>query len=366
MNKQEPSFINLVLIIWSLLMAVAVALTLTTPTSDKNKLYDEQIKATELSLSAMKSLNEYRDSLGIPLSLNDTYSCGLIGDRWSTITTTSGLLEAKKTSINPNFAAVFVDMFREAGLRGGEQVGLIMSGSFPALNISAMAALQTYKLDPCIMVSIGASSYGANNPQLTYFDMAEYLWRAGVFTNRIDYVSLGGSNDAGDDFFSSTDKEAIMSRIDTSGITFINESNYAENIALRTEKIIKKCPDIKLLINIGGNLVSMGKDEDGFTGKNGLIVSSYLKVSEEKSTENMGLLDTFLSKGVNVIQMLNIKGIALEYGLKYNAAVIPEVGEGDVYYEEVYNLGIPIFGIVISIGLGIFYYYYRRKIMQLT
>ena len=74
---------------------------------------------------------------------------------------------------------------------------MTFSGSFPALNIAASAAAEAMNLKVLIMASIGASSYGANNPEFTYVDMAEYLYKEEVFSFRPEYVSIGGANDTG-------------------------------------------------------------------------------------------------------------------------------------------------------------------------
>ena len=59
--------------------------------------------------------------------------------------------------------------------------------------------------------------------------------------------------------------------------------------------------------------------------------------------------------------MLNIKGIAMDYGIPYNPDKIPEIGRSNAYYEVTYNLSIPIISIIVSAGLLIFYNIYRRK-----
>ena len=62
-------------------------------------------------------------ALGTPATLdqeNDPEASGLIGQEFTLTTTDRGVLEAKLTSVNPNFAAVFVEYFHELGLRPGD------------------------------------------------------------------------------------------------------------------------------------------------------------------------------------------------------------------------------------------------------
>ena len=56
--------------------------------------------------------------------------------------------------------------------------------------------------------------------------------------------------------------------------------------------------------------------------------------------------------------MLNLKNIAAKYGFKYGFNTLPEVGEGDSYYDKSYNLTYPIIAIVVVV---MFLIYYKKK-----
>ena len=78
--------------------------------------------------------------------------------------------------VDQNFdGSVLLDGTNLKDLKSGDEVGVFLSGSFPALNISVLCAIQEYGLKPCVMASIGASTYGANYPEFTILDMIEYL-----------------------------------------------------------------------------------------------------------------------------------------------------------------------------------------------
>jgi len=49
---------------------------------------------------------------------------GLIGPEWSELTTTLGDPEAKRTTINPNFAALVVHLLQEAGVQRGDTIAI--------------------------------------------------------------------------------------------------------------------------------------------------------------------------------------------------------------------------------------------------
>ena len=62
----------------------------------------------------------------------DSRHTGLIGPEWSEITTTLGDPEAKRTTINPNFAALIAHLLQEAGVKKGDTIAIGSSASFPA------------------------------------------------------------------------------------------------------------------------------------------------------------------------------------------------------------------------------------------
>ena len=75
--------------------------------AQKDKLLQEEILKEKINRG-----------LEIDKSL-DKNEIGLIGLEWSGITTTLGDIEAKRTSTNPDFAALLVKLFKEAGLKRG-------------------------------------------------------------------------------------------------------------------------------------------------------------------------------------------------------------------------------------------------------
>jgi hypothetical protein len=211
------------------------------------------------------------------------------------------------------------------------------------------------------MVSVGASSYGATNPAFTIFDMLQYLYQEKLINSKIDVVSLGGSSDIGENFGEFNDyydRDLLIERIKASDATFLYEKDFDKNIETRLKIINEKCKDVKLFVNIGGNSVGLGTNESAYYKSNGIIHSNKYKKSNS-SKEGEGLIEKFLRSGVNVIQMLNLKQITSDYGLKYGIDELPNVGDGDTYYEINYSLTYPIIAIITVlaylIGLSPFF-----------
>lgn len=73
-----------------------------------------------------------------------------------------GNLEAKRTSTNPNAAALVVHLLYQAGVRPGDRIAVNCSGSFPALILSVLCAMDAMELDGTVFCSVGASTYGAD------------------------------------------------------------------------------------------------------------------------------------------------------------------------------------------------------------
>src|SRR5690606_37474227 len=189
----------------------------------------------------------------------DPAGSGLIGSAMSAVTSDAGYLSAKQTSINPNFAAVVVRLLYAAGVEPGDTVAAGLSGSFPALNISVMAAMQVMDVRPIIISSASASQYGANDPEWLWIDMERLLQERGVFNYRSTAVSLGGLHDIGGGL-SEEGVRLLEQGINRSGLPRIAAKN-AEDSILRRMDLYRDAANgrhIAAYINVGGGAVSVG------------------------------------------------------------------------------------------------------------
>ena len=373
-RKEENKYFLLLYYILAIFITLAVVITLNTSSISIHRDYKIQINASNRSLHAMEVLKEKEEEVSKNYDYGDFYETyedkkyydnnnlktGMIGAEYTAITTTIGNLDSKITSLDPNFAAVYIKMFSELSLDKGDEVVINISGSFPMLDISCIMAAEEYGLKPYLMASVGASSFGATNPAFTIFDMLQYLYQQELISTKINVVSLGGSNDIGENFgeFNDyNDRNLIIDRISKSGITFLYEKDFDTNIEKRLQLIKETHKNVKLFINIGGNSVGIGINENAFYKSNGIIYSNkYKNINSSKSGE--GLIGKFLKSGVNAIQMLNLKNIASNYGLEYGFNKLPEVGQGESYYEKSYNLTYPIIAVVVVVT---FLLYYKKK-----
>ena len=271
-----------------------------------------------------------------------TRFASMIGDEYTFTTTTLGSLESKETSANPDFAALFVRWYIEAGLDSSSTIGLTMSGSFPSLGIAALAAAQTLGADVVVFSSLGASTYGANQPNMTWLDMESELREHGGLRTRSEIVTLGGENDNGGGMFE--DGAAMLhAAADRNGVTLYEPSALDKSILRKTATLMDR--KIDLLVNIGGNQASLGRCSHASTIPTGLHEHWHGCADEER-----GIITRLAEFGIPFVHVLNIKDIAGRYGMPISPG--PTIAESTALYsKEVVNPVGPIAGIVLVLGL---------------
>jgi poly-gamma-glutamate system protein len=305
MKKQGSSFL-----IFVLLLSIGLVLI-----SEKYSFIKRERKDSALMYRASALASEWFDIISrikkekgllSPESENLKYP-GLIGLEYSEITTTLGSLDAKYTANNPEFAALTVKFLSNAGIDSTSTVGVISSGSFPSLVISTLAAIQTLGAKVILISSLGASSYGANDPNATWIDMEKWLRENGGLKYRSSIVTLGAENDNGlglqDDGIVILEQAALRC-----GVTLFRPETYVQSLNTKLDLLTKG--KIKLLINIGGNQVAIGKCPHGSAISNG-----FHKKLNTCHDSDRGLIFRLSEKGTPVLHYLNIKSLAAEYGL---------------------------------------------------
>lgn len=304
----------------------------------KREWYNQKLEASRLAKKAADLLKEKRLQKGVFIDVvNDPNRTALIGQDITPITTDRGYIEAKLTSLNPNFAAVVVEMIKEAGLKDGDAVAVAFTGSFPGLNIAVHSALQSLNLNPVIITSVGASNWGANDPYFTWLDMEKALYDAGEFKYRSVAASLGGGLDRGRGL-SPDARDLIRSAVERNGIELINEE-YLDNSIERRLQLYKKYSEgkIKLYINVGGGIASIGSTENYQ-----FIPSGFSPPLTMKNFPVKGVLIRMSEESIPFIHLLNITQLAQKYGLPVSPVPMPLPGEGEIFIQERYNVTLTI------------------------
>ncbi|HID38045.1 MAG TPA: poly-gamma-glutamate system protein, partial [Calditrichaeota bacterium] len=193
-------------------------------------------KAARHMEQAMGVIKEYHQQIYLLDKQLDPLQSGFIGVEFSPITTTLGDLNAKINSTNPDFAALFVYWFYELSLSAGNKIVIQTSGSFPALSIACIIAAETYGLQPVIFSSAGASSFGANMPRFTYWDMENILYSKGIIGHRSKINTPGGQNDNGSSLWEGG-MEIVRQAAERNGYALIIPENLDKAIEMKLKEI---------------------------------------------------------------------------------------------------------------------------------
>ena len=308
------------LVAWTLLQAMSPRSAL--PWSE------EMAGAAARMHQAMEALAAYCDSAGIPIdeSLDPNRTC-LIGPEYTPLFTTLGQLEAKRTTTNPDVAALLAHLFGRAGVSAGDTIAVGASASFPALLIATQCAAEEMRVHPVVVLSVGASSYGATRPDFNLLDMHQLLVAKGVLRTSAAAVSLGGEGDVGAEFEESL-TGSIARRVEASGIPFLHDPTLRGSVAKRMEiygGVLGKRP-VAAFVNIGGSDANIGTSPLVLDVRPGVHTDLELPAPRER-----GVLYEMAAQGVPVIHLLYIRGLVLQHGLPWDPVPLPEPGTTQLY-----------------------------------
>jgi len=306
----------------------------------KRPYYEDKVLASELAFKAAEVIRNAESGENIIVDpVADPNGTGLIGDQFTIITTDRGSLTAKLTTTNPNWAAVVVDMLRSAGVESGDKVAVAYTGSMPGLNIATLAAIEIIGAKPVIISSVGASMWGANNPEFAWLDMEKLLYNRGVFHYRSAAASIGGRGDRGGNV-SPEGRQIIRDIIERNDVLLIEEQTLDDAIEKRMEiyeKSIEADDGYAAYINVGGGLGSIGSAQNLV-----LVTPGVNRKIPIGNYPLKGAMIRFGERGVPIINLTKITELARDYGLPIAPEPLPDIPHGDVYFENRYRLSIAI------------------------
>ena len=329
-----------------LLLALSVGLISSHGLKYRADYADIQLDARARMVRCLEAVKGYRAELGLPLSAEDIWQSGLIGDEYTEITTTIGVIEAKRTASDPDMAALLVRMFVQAGLKPGDRVGAGFSGLFPGLNLAVICAADAMKLDIRYISSVGSSTFGANLPQLTFPDMAHRLHSDGLILADSAMVTPGGDYDIGKGVFDETAFDPILARVESWGIPVLREPDFEKNLAVRRALYAQN--GIDCFVAAGGNITSMGLGDHALSLGQGLLHHS---IAVDRLNDRSGLVEWYLAQGLPAINLLNIRKIAADYALPFDPVIRPAAGQSPVYFTVQYSRGWIAAAFLAALGL---------------
>lgn len=315
--------------------------------------YREKLRASRLTLLSQEAIRDIRFPKRGEIDLvNDPYATGMIGEEYTLITTDRGVIRSKLTATNPNFGAVMVELLTASGLQKGDLIAVSLTGSFPALNIALLAATDVLELQPLIITSVGASTWGANDPEFTWLDMESVLFQRGLIRTRSIAASIGGGEDRGRGL-SRLGRRYIEESIERNGVPMIKEATLEESIGKRMEKYFEAAGSrpIRAVINIGGGVASLGASINGRLIPSGLTMSLARRNFPVKGT-----LLLLAERGIPVIHLLHVQQLAKKFDLPAPPGPDPEIGVGTIYFTERLNgavAGLLLFVLVLILLITI-------------
>ncbi|MGQ9802052.1 MAG: poly-gamma-glutamate system protein [Candidatus Saccharicenans sp.] len=311
----------------------------------------EELEAARLMLEAEKFLVscQLTRSLSVESNQFDINKTGLVGLENSPLTTTLGNLSAKRTTTNPNLAALLVYLLRQAGVRPGDRIALGASGSFPALIVASYCAARVLRLELLAIISVGASQWGANNPEFSWLDMEECLREHGFNQHRLLALAWGGEDDSGREYPEEI-RARLLAQANRLGLDFLPSGSLEDRVQEHLRLLEKAAGGrpLKAFVNIGGSAVNLGQDSSILKLGPGIT-----RVGKIPPSSKRGLIQEMARKGIPVIHLLNIRRLAEIYGLPWDPQPLPQPGSSSFSRDDSQGKGelALIFAAYILVGL---------------
>jgi poly-gamma-glutamate system protein len=316
----------------ALAAAVSIALWLVLEQTLQRPIHSqfaEMLMAARSMQAASRVLWMEKDARGLtPSAQADPNRTGMIGQEYTPITTTIGELPAKRTATNPDFAAALVRQIASLALARGTPVVIVVSGSFVGGDVAAITATETLGLRPIVIASLSASMWGANEPEFNLTDMLATLRERNVIRTRAIAAVLGGGG-------------AIGGSMDADGVAALRRSAVRDGVPIVEARPVAAVIDALLtrinatagnarpgaVINVGGALIGLGSCRESHEWPPGLT-----RKSLPCSDGTPGLAMRLAADGLPVLHIINMRRLALEWGLPFDPTPLPIPGNNTAIY----------------------------------
>ncbi len=259
----------------------------------------------------------------------DPNRTGLIGSEFTDITTTLGVLTSKRTATNPDFAAALVRILAGLPVGPGDAVVIVLSGSFVGGNIAALAAVEALGIRPVVVSSLGASMWGASDPDFNWLEIEAVLRSRRILRAKSLLSVLGGGGAVGRSMGEAGRAELLASAA-RHGITIVQEKPFADLMDTIVAAIVKEvgtADRIRVVVNVGGSLLALGSCPESYEFPIGLS-----RHPPSCSDGTPGLLMRLSERGAPTLHVLNLRRLALDYGLPYDPVPLAQVGDNPLVY----------------------------------
>lgn len=323
--------------------------------------FRKKVEAVRLMQRAEEAIAEAKRRRGILVdSRNDPEGTGLIGPQFSLITTDRGAQSAKALAAHPNFAAAVTQMLLEAGVRRGDLVAVGMTGSLPGFNLAVLAACRAIGAEPVGVTSVGSSMFGATDPGMTWLDMESVAVGKGLWPYRSVAASLGGGGDVGRGL-SPAGRQLLLDAIARNHVRLLDRATVLEavnaRVALYDSVAAARGRPIRVYVNVGGGIASLGGSQNGH-----LIPAGLVKRLARRGYPNRGVINALAERGLPVIHLLHVERLAHLYDITNAAGEPVAPGRGMLFILYRYNLWVV--GAVAAVVLALNFVVLRLDLRQ--
>ena len=301
--------------------------------------FRKKVEAVRVMQRAEHAIYEEKVRRGIAMDpKNDPDRTGLIGPQFTLITTDRGAQSAKALAAHPNFAAAVTQMMLQAGVREGDLVAIGMTGSLPGLNLAVLSACKVIGCEPLEVTSVGASMFGATDPDFTWLDVESTLAARGILPFRALAASVGGGGDVGRGL-SPAGRELLASAIHRNGTQFLEANTVLEavrqRVALYDSIAAVRGKPIRLYINVGGGVASLGGAQNA-----NLIPAGLTRRLAARNYPNRGVINVLAERKIPVLNLLQVEKLARQLGILDEQAEPVKSGAGLLFVRYRYNLWV--------------------------
>jgi len=301
--------------------------------------YVKKLRAVVLMERAEHAIAARKRERGIPIDdRNDPEGYGIIGPQFTLITTDRGSQAAKVLAAHPNFAAAVTQMMLEAHVRKGDVVAVGMTGSLPGLNLAVLASCRAIGAEPVVITSVGSSMFGATDPDLTWLDMESVVGAHDLLPYHSLAGSLGGGGDVGRGL-SPAGRQLLTDAAARNGVRLLDSPNVLEavkqRVALYDSVAAARGKPIKLYVNIGGGVASLGGAQNGRLIPPGLTFRL-----AARNYPNRGVINVLAERRIPVLQLLDVEKLARRFAISSPDGGTPKPGKGLLFIKYRYNLWI--------------------------
>jgi poly-gamma-glutamate system protein len=175
-----------------------------------------------------------------------------------------------------------------------------------------------------LIYSIGASMYGANIPGFTFIDMLARLRADGLLPYDITAVAPGGEGDSGRGVLFDEEGTTLVDEARRSRLPMVEGATLPDRIRRRLEifETAAAGRPIRCFVNVGGATANYGDTAASLEVPNGLL----LGLAAVPASPARGLIFEFASRGIPVVHLLWVKGLARANGLPYDPVPFPPPG----------------------------------------